>query len=54
MFLGIAVLEIPSNIILQSLGPRRWISAQVLIFGAVATLQVFVEDELAFLWLDPS
>lgn len=47
--LGIVVLEIPSNIVLQRLGPREWISAQVLIFGAVATLQVFVRDKTAFL-----
>ncbi|KAF2995053.1 hypothetical protein E8E13_001495 [Curvularia kusanoi] len=49
MFLGIVVLEIPSNIILQRLGPRKWISAQVFIFGLVATLQVFVKDKAGFL-----
>ena len=49
MFLGIVALEIPSNIVLQRLGPRKWISAQVFIFGAVATLQVFVRDKTGFL-----
>ncbi|UPX20643.1 uncharacterized protein EKO05_0010871 [Ascochyta rabiei] len=49
MFLGIVVLEIPSNIILQRIGPRKWISAQVFIFGFVATLQVFVRNEAGFL-----
>ncbi|KAL6711040.1 hypothetical protein ACN47E_006915 [Coniothyrium glycines] len=49
MFLGIVVLEIPSNIILQRMGPRKWISAQVFIFGLVATLQVFVKDRTGFL-----
>ena len=49
MFLGIVVLEIPSNIVLQRLGPRKWISAQVFIFGAVATLQVFVKSKTGFL-----
>lgn len=49
MFLGIVVLEIPSNIVLQRLGPRKCISAQVFIFGAVATLQVFVKDKTGFL-----
>ncbi|KAH6611874.1 major facilitator superfamily domain-containing protein [Boeremia exigua] len=49
MFLGIVVLEIPSNIILQRLGPRKWISAQVFIFGMVATLQVFVVNKTGFL-----
>ncbi|KAI8938530.1 hypothetical protein NX059_004416 [Plenodomus lindquistii] len=49
MFLGIVVLEIPSNVILQRIGPRKWISAQVFIFGLVATLQVFVKDKAGFL-----
>ena len=49
MFLGIVILEIPSNIVLQRLGPRKWISAQVLVFGMVATLQVFVKDKAGFL-----
>lgn len=49
MFLGIVVLEIPSNIILQRLGPRKWMSAQVIIFGFVATMQVFVKDRTGFL-----
>lgn len=41
MFLGIVVLEIPSNLVLQRIGPRIWMSTQVIIFGFVATLQVF-------------
>jgi MFS family permease len=49
MFLGIVILEIPSNIILQRIGPRKWISAQVIIFGTVAALQVFVKDKTGFL-----
>ncbi|KAH7071064.1 major facilitator superfamily domain-containing protein [Paraphoma chrysanthemicola] len=49
MFLGIVVLEIPSNMILQRLGPRKWMSAQVFIFGLVAALQVFVKDRTGFL-----
>ncbi|KAF1952537.1 MFS general substrate transporter [Byssothecium circinans] len=49
MFLGIVVLEIPSNLILQRIGPRKWLSAQVFIFGLVATLQVFVKNKTGFL-----
>ncbi|KAH9869016.1 hypothetical protein J1614_008093, partial [Plenodomus biglobosus] len=45
MFLDIVVLEIPSNIILQ----RKWISAQVFVFGLVATFQVFMRDKTGFL-----
>ncbi|KAH8688670.1 major facilitator superfamily domain-containing protein [Phaeosphaeriaceae sp. PMI808] len=49
MFLGTFILEIPSNIILQRVGPRKWISGQVFVFGLVATLQVFVKNRTGFL-----
>ncbi|KAK2745155.1 hypothetical protein FQN55_006279 [Onygenales sp. PD_40] len=49
MFLGIVVLEIPSNLILQRLGPRKWIASQVFVFGIVATLQVFLVNRNGFL-----
>ena len=49
MFMGIVVFEIPCNMALQRLGPRKWISAQVLLFGLIATLQVFVRNRKGFL-----
>ncbi|OBT58408.1 hypothetical protein VE04_00775 [Pseudogymnoascus sp. 24MN13] len=49
MFLGIVVLEIPSNMLLQRIGPRIYISIQVVIFGLIATLQIFVRDRTGFL-----
>ncbi|KAG0646065.1 MFS transporter prlL [Hyphodiscus hymeniophilus] len=49
MFMGIVVLEIPFNLILQRLGPRKWISAQVCVFGFIATMQVFVKSRAGFL-----
>ncbi|KAJ6140404.1 hypothetical protein N7471_006890 [Penicillium samsonianum] len=49
MFLGVIVLEIPSNVILHKIGPRQWISAQVCVFGIVACLQIFVRNKLGFL-----
>jgi MFS family permease len=51
MFMGIVVLEIPFNLILQRLGPRKWISAQVCVFGFVAIMQVFVKNRAGFLAL---
>jgi hypothetical protein len=39
LYLGIILLEIPSNYCLQLLGPSIWISFQVFAFGLVATLQ---------------
>ncbi|WVW87157.1 hypothetical protein I302_109214 [Kwoniella bestiolae CBS 10118] len=41
LYLGIILLEIPSNYMLQLVGPRIWISFQVLAFGLVGTLQAF-------------
>ncbi|KAL1955700.1 hypothetical protein VTO42DRAFT_8172 [Malbranchea cinnamomea] len=49
MFLGIVTLEIPSNMLLQKIGPRKWISAQVFVFGLIATLQVFLVNRTGFL-----
>lgn len=49
MYLGTVVLEVPFNLILQRLGPRKWIAAQVLVFGVVATMQVFVRDRNGYL-----
>lgn len=49
MFLGIIILEIPSNIILIRVGPRLFLPAQILIFGLIATLQVLVRNRAGFL-----
>ncbi|KAK4183024.1 putative transporter [Podospora australis] len=49
MFAGIVLLEIPSNLALQKLGPRKWIAGQVLTFGTVASLQIFIHDKAGFL-----
>ncbi|PWY69616.1 MFS general substrate transporter, partial [Aspergillus sclerotioniger CBS 115572] len=49
MFLGVIVLEIPSNMVLQRVGPRRWISTQVFIFGIIAALQIFIRNRTGFL-----
>ncbi|OLN81966.1 putative transporter YIL166C-like protein 11 [Colletotrichum chlorophyti] len=49
MFLGIVILEIPSNMLLQKIGPRKYISTQVVLFGFVATMQVFLRNRSGFL-----
>ncbi|KAB8071636.1 vitamin H transporter [Aspergillus leporis] len=49
MFLGISVLEIPSNILLQKIGPDKWIPAQIFAFGTIATFQVFLRNRTGFL-----
>ncbi|KAJ5108014.1 hypothetical protein N7456_004689 [Penicillium angulare] len=51
MYIGVIVLEIPSNIVLHrnQIGPRWWIGGQVFIFGVIAALQVFIRDKTGFL-----
>lgn len=41
LYVGIIVGEIPSNYLLQLIGPRIWISFQILCFGLIATFQAF-------------
>ncbi|KAF3395768.1 putative transporter, partial [Penicillium rolfsii] len=49
MFLGVILLEIPSNVILFKIGPRWWIAGQVFVFGTIAAMQVFIRNKAGFL-----
>ncbi|KAJ5549682.1 Major facilitator superfamily domain general substrate transporter [Penicillium sp. DV-2018c] len=46
---GIVLSEIPSNIILQRVGPRMWLSGQLFAWGLVATFQAFINSYPAYL-----
>ncbi|RHZ52905.1 uncharacterized protein CDV56_103045 [Aspergillus thermomutatus] len=46
---GIVITEIPSNIILQRIGPQVWLSGQLFAWGLVATFQAFVSSYPAYL-----
>ncbi|KAL4813141.1 major facilitator superfamily domain-containing protein [Aspergillus spinulosporus] len=46
---GIVISEIPSNVILQRVGPQRWLSAQLFAWGLVATFQAFIKSYPAYL-----
>lgn len=43
LWLGIVLLEIPSNVVLHRIGAHYWIPAQVIIWGLVETLQCLVK-----------
>ncbi|OJJ04708.1 hypothetical protein ASPVEDRAFT_86091 [Aspergillus versicolor CBS 583.65] len=47
--LGIFLFEIPSNILLQRVGPRPWLSIQICAWSLVATFQAFIQSHGAFL-----
>ncbi|KAK3315814.1 inner membrane transporter yfaV [Apodospora peruviana] len=52
LFLGTVALEIPSNMLLQKaskIGPRKWISSQVLLFGLVGTMQIFIRNKPGYI-----
>ncbi len=50
-FIGYAVFEVPSNLILQRIGARRWLAIIALLWGAVAACMAFVHTAHDFYWL---
>lgn len=46
---GIVVLEIPSNVLLQRVGPQRWLSGQILAWGLVALFQNFITNYAGYI-----
>ncbi|KAI2621698.1 MFS general substrate transporter [Hypoxylon sp. NC1633] len=44
LWFGIVLLEIPSNIVLHRVGPHYWIPLQVIFWGLVEVLQMFVRN----------
>ncbi|KAH6633831.1 major facilitator superfamily domain-containing protein [Chaetomium sp. MPI-SDFR-AT-0129] len=47
--LGIVLFEIPSNMILYRVGPGKWLTLQLFLFGIVSTFQAFQSSYGAFI-----
>jgi MFS family permease len=47
--LGIVLFEIPSNMILYKVGPGKWLTLQLFLFGLVSTFQAFQHNYAGFL-----
>jgi ACS family tartrate transporter-like MFS transporter len=47
-FVGYALCEIPSNLLLLRFGPRRWLARIMLTWGLLATAMMFVKTPLEF------
>jgi MFS family permease len=47
-FLSYALLEVPSNLIMHRVGPRRWITRIAVTWGLLCACMVFVQGELSF------
>jgi len=46
--IGIVVFEIPANMLLQKVGPARWLAGQIFTWGLVATFQAFIKNKASF------
>ncbi|OJJ46985.1 hypothetical protein ASPZODRAFT_141755 [Penicilliopsis zonata CBS 506.65] len=47
--MGIVLLEIPSNLLLQKIGARNWLTFQIIAWGLVATLQNFITNYASYI-----
>ena len=47
--LGIVLFEIPSNMILYRVGPGKWLTLQLFLFGTVSTFQSFQNNYASFI-----
>ncbi|EIK94808.1 putative transmembrane transport protein [Pseudomonas sp. M47T1] len=47
-FIGYALFEVPSNMLLQKMGARIWLTRIMLTWGLVATLMAFIQNETQF------
>lgn len=47
--LGIVLFEIPSNMVLYRVGPGKWLTLQLFLFGTVSTFQAFQSNYASFI-----
>ncbi|MGZ0716414.1 MFS transporter [Pseudomonas palleroniana] len=47
-FIGYALFEVPSNLLLQKVGARIWLTRIMFTWGIVATLMAFIQNETHF------
>ncbi|MET0318519.1 MAG: MFS transporter, partial [Rhodococcus fascians] len=47
-FISYAFLEIPSNLIMYKVGPRKWITRIAITWGTLSALMMFVQGDVSF------
>jgi MFS transporter, ACS family, tartrate transporter len=47
-FIGYFLFQLPSNLVLEKFGVRRWISALMIAWGVISCLMVFIRGPLSF------
>ncbi|HVZ29202.1 MAG TPA: MFS transporter, partial [Asticcacaulis sp.] len=50
-FLGYALLEVPSNLLLHRIGARVWLPRIMITWGLVSAATAFVRDQTGFYWV---
>jgi MFS transporter, ACS family, tartrate transporter len=47
-FLGYFLLQVPSNLVLEKFGVRRWISSLMIVWGVISCLMIFIRGPVSF------
>lgn len=47
-FIGYFIFQLPSNLVLEKFGVRRWISAIMIAWGVVSCLMIFIRSPISF------
>lgn len=47
-FIGYFFFQLPSNLVLEKFGVRRWISALMIVWGVVSCLMIFIRGPISF------
>ena len=47
-FAGYFFLQVPSNLALARVGPRRWIAALMVVWGAISSAMIFISGPRSF------
>src|SRR5215467_1599233 len=48
LFIGYTIFQIPSNLVLERIGARRWISLILVVWGVLSSANAFVRDAYSF------
>jgi ACS family tartrate transporter-like MFS transporter len=48
LFIGYTIFQIPSNLILERIGARRWISLILVVWGVLSSANAFISDAYSF------
>lgn len=50
-FIGYSIFQIPSNLVLQKIGARKWLSTLMILWGIITFLMMYITGPLSFYFL---